>query len=173
MSDGESDHATDSDSTSSESDSGYGSVGWDFSDWWQGAWNAEVELCEDDISTVCFESDSDRNSLHAPPNTDDLETIGYSSELEATEDGSSHGTVEEYCANYECQICHGRPTPGEAVVINDTWMLEGVCRMHINGTSFLVCATCHHTFHGDCVDVDNNSIVGDVTEYICMGCQNQ
>ena len=176
MSGGESDEHSDIDSggEQSETESGYGSVCLDFSDWWHGAFDAHVETDEDDISTVCFGSNGDSTYAYDPNNnTDDLTTIGYGeSENDAMEDGSSHGTVEEFCERYECPVCHVRPPPNVAVVINDDWMLEGHCRMHINGTLYIMCATCLHTYLGDCVDIDDGSFVGDITEYTCHECQD-
>ena len=175
MSDGES--SSDTYSSDFSDESGYGSVTWDFVDWWQGAFDAHIETDQDDISTVCYDYGSEIDSTcNDIPNTDDIETVAYSeyesdSQLLGTEDGSSHGTVEEFCTNYECSVCHVRPSPNEAVIINDIWMLEGHCRMHVNGTGYLICSTCHHTFHADCVGIDDASHVRDVSQYTCMECQ--
>jgi hypothetical protein len=146
MSDGE-DHAIDSGSDHADSlhDSGLGSDSdglEDFTDWWQHVHPANNIVDEDDISTVCFGSDVDslyHQRVGDYPD-DDLETIAYGSDSDIFADSeSSNGTVADYQQTYQCMICHAIPNTITAVEINDAWLLDGHCRINVDGVDYLVC----------------------------------
>ena len=49
---------------------------------------------------------------------------------DASEDRSSHGTIEEFCETYQCRICNYIPDSATAQIFYDIWTTESFKDAH-------------------------------------------
>ena len=101
------------------------------------------ESDHDDSDDSCYGPIIDWDGIvHGPvprTNTDDQSTVCFYSigSMDSyplrTEDGSSHGTVDDFCMQYKCHVCQLVPNTSVALIIEDGWTLEEANRFHING----------------------------------------
>ena len=119
----------------------------------------------DDISTVCYSILDDTDSAYNPETYESFDL--------ATEDGSSHGTIEDFCMGFKCVVCDVVPNSATAQVLDSNWALEGQSCQTINGTVYYICTECRpiRLFHSACLP-EAERVAAD-TEYVCMDCRER
>ena len=115
----------------------------------------------ENASTICFddtdESESDifeDSSENSPPSTTNEYDL-------ATEDGSSHGTVDDFLSEATCLICNDRPPFAVANSLKMAYVESGVSYAVHDGVPHVRCSACHSWYHLLCLQMSGQSDIMD------------
>jgi hypothetical protein len=132
---------------------------------------------DDTASTVVFDDD-EPPPPYASSESDIFErsTIYYPGS-----DGSDHGTVEEFIAEFTCSICNVPPTSDDAVSLTEQWINDGLSCVFLEQDGeldrveyYVVCSRCQSYHHHECLvssgRITASSVTMTTTDFVCHLC---